>query len=245
MADDGPMTIGRFADLSGLSIHALRHYDDVGLLIPDEVDPSSGYRRYRREQVRTARLVRALRWVDLPIDDVRAVIGDSDGELTRQTLNRHRQRLERRRGRLAAQITDVDRFLEEGLTMAPDKPGCRPVQIKIAVEDMTASIAFYREAFGFRYDVTRRTEDEDHSSFVFGTYGQDDFFLIHLLDDTGEVDRPGPSTLGLLVDDLAAVHARAIAAGGTEVVSPRSPEGMPRCSAVRDPSGNWVWLYQD
>jgi YhhN family len=21
-------------------------------------------------------------------------------------------------------------------------------------------------------------------------------------------------------------------------------EGMPRCSAVRDPSGNWIWLYQ-
>jgi predicted enzyme related to lactoylglutathione lyase len=93
--------------------------------------------------------------------------------------------------------------------------------------------------------VTRRTEDEDHSSFVFGTYGQDGFFLIHLQDDPGEVDRLGPSTFGLLVDDLETVHARAIGAGGTEVVSPRSPEGMPRASAIRDPSGNWVWLYQD
>lgn len=40
------MTIGRFAHLSGLTVHALRHYDDVGLLTPDVVDPASGYRRY-------------------------------------------------------------------------------------------------------------------------------------------------------------------------------------------------------
>jgi DNA-binding transcriptional MerR regulator len=245
MDDDRPMTIGRFAELSGLSIHALRHYDDVGLLRPAEVDRGSGYRRYRRDQVRIARLIRALRWVDLPVDDVRTVLEDLDGGRSRQTLMRHRERLQRRKNHLDARISDVDRFLQEGLTMPTDRAGCRPVQIKITVEDMAAAIAFYREAFGFRYDVTRRTEDEDHSSFVFGTYGQDGFFLIHLQADPGEVDRLGPSTFGLLVDDLETVHARAIGAGGTEVVAPCNPEGMPRASAIRDPSGNWVWLYQD
>jgi len=33
-------------------------------------------------------------------------------------------------------------------------------------------------------------------------------------------------------------------AGATGVVAPHDPEGMPRCSAVRGPSGNWIWLYQ-
>lgn len=36
------MTIGRFAQLSGLSIHALRHYDDVGLLEAAVVDADAG-----------------------------------------------------------------------------------------------------------------------------------------------------------------------------------------------------------
>ena len=31
------MTIGRFARISGLSVHTLRHYDDVGILTPAEV----------------------------------------------------------------------------------------------------------------------------------------------------------------------------------------------------------------
>jgi DNA-binding transcriptional MerR regulator len=40
------LTIGRFARLTGLSIHALRHYDDVSLLIPAHTDPQTGYRHY-------------------------------------------------------------------------------------------------------------------------------------------------------------------------------------------------------
>lgn len=126
----------------------------------------------------------------------------------------------------------------------PAVAGCRPVQIKLAVDDTDEAIGFYREAFGFRYDLTRRTQDADYSSFVFGTYGQDGFFLLHLKSDPSDADRPGPTTFGLSVEDLDEFHARALAAGGTEVAPPHNPEGMPRCSAVKDPSGKWIWLCQ-
>jgi DNA-binding transcriptional MerR regulator len=39
------LSIGVFALVSGLSINALRHYDDLGLLRPAVVDPLTGYRR--------------------------------------------------------------------------------------------------------------------------------------------------------------------------------------------------------
>ena len=81
--------------------------------------------------------------------------------------------------------------------------GTRPVQLKIAVDDVDEAIAFYQKAFGFHYDVTRRTDEGDYSSFMFSKYGERDFFLIHLLDEAA-VDRPGPTTFGLLVDDLDA-----------------------------------------
>ena len=92
--------------------------------------------------------------------------------------------------------------------------------------------------------MTRRAEDADHSSFIFGEYGQEGFFLVHLNADSVDTDRPGPTTFGLLVDDLDARHSRALAAGATEAVPPRDRPGMPRSSAVKDPSGNWIWLYQ-
>lgn len=237
------LTIGRFAHICGLSVHTLRHYDDIGLLVPAEVDASTGYRRYRRDQVRDARLIQALRWIDLPIEELRAVLVDPGGQTAHQVLLNHRQRLQRQQSRLAARIQDVDHYLEKGITMSPIT-GSRPVQLKIPVDDTDAAIAFYQQAFGFHYEVTRRTEDEEYSSFLFGKYGESDFFLLHLLADPTQADRLGPTTFGLLVEDLTETHARALAAGATEIAPPHDTEGMPRCSAVKDPSGNWIWLYQ-
>jgi DNA-binding transcriptional MerR regulator len=108
MADDELLTIGRFARISGLSVHTLRHYDDIDLLTPVDVDPDTGYRRYRRDQVRSARLIQALRWIDLPLDQVRPVMADVTGEATPQILNAHRGRLSRQANLLAARVADVD-----------------------------------------------------------------------------------------------------------------------------------------
>lgn len=48
------MNIGEFAQLTGLSIKALRRYDEQGLLRPAVVDPWSRYRRYSAPQLDTA-----------------------------------------------------------------------------------------------------------------------------------------------------------------------------------------------
>jgi DNA-binding transcriptional MerR regulator len=53
--------IGRFARLSGLSVGALRHYDELDLLRPADVDRFTGYRRYRTEQLEIARAIGLLR----------------------------------------------------------------------------------------------------------------------------------------------------------------------------------------
>ena len=126
----------------------------------------------------------------------------------------------------------------------PGVSGCRPVQIKIAVDDADSSVAFYQKAFGLDYRVARRTQSHEGRAFTFGTYGGDDFFLLWLLDEPGRCDRPGTSNFSFLVGDLDGTHARAIDAGATEVCPPRDAEGMPRNSAVKDPSGNWIGLAQ-
>ncbi|GAA3158787.1 MerR family DNA-binding transcriptional regulator [Nonomuraea salmonea] len=46
--NDGYLPIGRFARLCRLSVKRLRHYDELGLLVPAHVDPDSGYRHYRQ-----------------------------------------------------------------------------------------------------------------------------------------------------------------------------------------------------
>lgn len=67
------LTIGAFARASGLSPKALRLYDELGLLPPDRVDPASGYRYYRPEQLERARLVAWLRRLGMPLTRIRTV----------------------------------------------------------------------------------------------------------------------------------------------------------------------------
>ena len=45
------LRIGEFSKLSRVSIRMLRHYDDIGLLKPAEIDHFTGYRYYREEQL--------------------------------------------------------------------------------------------------------------------------------------------------------------------------------------------------
>lgn len=87
------------------------------------------------------------------------------------------------------------------------------------------------------------TSDADFAGYQFGTYGQPGFFL-PVLADTSSYDHPTRSTFGLTVTDLDDTHRRALQGGGVEAVPVSTPPGMPRNSAITDPDGNWIWLYQ-
>ena len=64
------LTIGVFARRSRLSLKALRLYERLGLLSPAMIDPDNGYRRYREDQLFTARLIVDLRRLDMPLSEV-------------------------------------------------------------------------------------------------------------------------------------------------------------------------------
>ncbi|MGH0028267.1 MAG: MerR family transcriptional regulator [Myxococcota bacterium] len=78
---DNHMPIGRFARSCRLSVKALRHYDELGLLAPALVDPASGYRYYTRAQARDAVMIGMLRSLDLPLAVIRRALDAEPGEL--------------------------------------------------------------------------------------------------------------------------------------------------------------------
>ncbi|MGH3585592.1 MAG: MerR family transcriptional regulator [Pseudonocardia sp.] len=80
---------------SGLTVSALRFYDGAGVLTPASVDPDTGYRYYRPDQVRVARLVAALRRVGMPLATIREVLAARDDPATADALlDEHLRRLE-------------------------------------------------------------------------------------------------------------------------------------------------------
>jgi DNA-binding transcriptional MerR regulator len=101
---DGLIPIGRFARLSGLSIGALRHYDELDLLRPAEVDEWTAYRRYRPEQLETARAIARLRDLDLSIEEIRAVLAADDPAEQRRLIGEQRRRAQARADRLHYQL---------------------------------------------------------------------------------------------------------------------------------------------
>jgi DNA-binding transcriptional MerR regulator len=84
------LTIGEFAGITGVSVKALRHYDEKGVLRPAEVDDRTGYRRYGEGQVRTGVLVRALRDAGVPLPEVADAITVG---ATEEAILAHRERV--------------------------------------------------------------------------------------------------------------------------------------------------------
>jgi DNA-binding transcriptional MerR regulator len=112
----GLMPIGEFARLARLTVKAVRHYDAEGLLVPASVDPRSGYRYYRAEQVRTATTIALLRGLDVPLPVVRQVLSAPDDITVAALLGEQRERL-------AAELARREQALRtlDALRRAPER----------------------------------------------------------------------------------------------------------------------------
>jgi DNA-binding transcriptional MerR regulator len=114
------VTIGTFARLTGLTPKALRHYDAIGLLRPVDVTPN-GYRAYDRAQAEAGRLIRRLRDLDVPLEDIRGVLDDPDQ--TTKRLLAYAREVEAdlfRRQRVLHQLRHLSEEEEHAMTPSTD-----------------------------------------------------------------------------------------------------------------------------
>jgi DNA-binding transcriptional MerR regulator len=88
------LTIGEFSRITHLSVKTLRHYHEVGLLEPVDVDPGTGYRHYTTGQIPTAQVIRRFRSLNMPVEAVKAVLTAPDHEARIALIAAHLNRLE-------------------------------------------------------------------------------------------------------------------------------------------------------
>lgn len=150
-------SIGDFATFTQVSVRALRFYDQQGLLAPAHVDPRTGYRYYRADQVGEVARILALRDVGLTLAQVREVL---DAGATAQVVREH---LARRRTEIAHLRAQVDRQLAA-------------VEGRLALLDGGPPM--------HQYDVTTRTAppvvlaavgrtvDQDEPGVLFAAFGE-------------------------------------------------------------------------
>jgi DNA-binding transcriptional MerR regulator/effector-binding domain-containing protein len=106
------LAIGDFSRMTHLSVKALRHYHDVGLLEPAEIDPASGYRFYEPGQVRTAQVIRRFRDLGMPLDEIKAVLQAADVKARNELIIAHMQRLESQLAQTQSMVASLRSLLD-------------------------------------------------------------------------------------------------------------------------------------
>jgi DNA-binding transcriptional MerR regulator/effector-binding domain-containing protein len=145
------VTIGDFSRASHLSVKTLRHYHEVGLLEPSEVDPGNGYRYYSERQIPQAQVIRRLRGLQMPVAEVRAVLAASDPEERNQLIVAHLDRLEAELDRTRAAVGELRDLLERPDSAAAVELRSVPATPAIAIAETVARediLAWWQGALG-------------------------------------------------------------------------------------------------
>jgi DNA-binding transcriptional MerR regulator len=129
------LRIGEFARLGGVSIKTLRYYDEIGLLKPSHVDPTSGYRYYGLGQLDRLHRIVALRELGFGLAQVARVLDErySPGQ-ARALLEELRGEVERRIAEDRARLAMIDVSLGVGIA-----PGRQPM-VRRAAPEIVATV---------------------------------------------------------------------------------------------------------
>ena len=113
------LSIGDFSRATHLSIKTLRHYHRLGLLEPSEVDPDTGYRRYTTVQIPAAQVIRRFRDLDMPLEQIRAVLEAPDLRSRNRLITAHLTRLEQELARTQGAVASLRHLLADPADIAP------------------------------------------------------------------------------------------------------------------------------
>lgn len=141
------LSIGDLARHTRVSVRMLRHYDALGLVTPEQVDQSTGYRWYSASQVGRVNALIALKALGFTLDQCRVILDDQVSvEQLRGMLRLRQAELEQQIRADTEGLTEVGRRLrsiERGLTMTNDTlqikalPALRLAQVRAEVNDTT------------------------------------------------------------------------------------------------------------
>jgi MerR family transcriptional regulator, thiopeptide resistance regulator len=109
-------TVGQVADVFGVTVRTLHHYDELGLLVPSERS-AAGYRLYTDADLRRLQQIVVYRRLELPLDEIASLLaGDED---PRAHLRRQREAVMTRLDELTDIVVAIDRALEREMDDRP------------------------------------------------------------------------------------------------------------------------------
>ncbi len=163
------LRIGDFARRAGVTVRSLRHYEELGLLRPEWVDPDTGYRWYATYQVGTVNRLVALKELGFTLEQCRVLLDEQlSVEQLRGMLRLRRAEIQQRIASDTARLDEVAKRLtsiERGLTVTNSTlefkplPALRLAQVSAEVNDTVEIPTATRELFE---TLTARLESAGH-----------------------------------------------------------------------------------
>lgn len=107
------VSIGDFSRMTYLSVKALRHYHDIGLLEPARVDETTGYRSYDTGQIPIAQVIRRFRELDMPLEQVKEVVDAPDLAARNRAIVAYLERMEAQLDHTRETVASLRALLED------------------------------------------------------------------------------------------------------------------------------------
>lgn len=112
--------IGEFSKVSNITVRTLRHYEKVGLLLPDKVDQQSGYRYYKAQQLSILNQIKLLQQVGLSLESIKEIIDSQDLDILNHYYELREQEIRQELLALNTKkklVNELKKQLKEGLSM--------------------------------------------------------------------------------------------------------------------------------
>lgn len=148
------VSIGRFSQLTGLTIKALRLYDRLGLLQPAVVDFPSGFRYYGLDQMAQASQIRFLRSLEMPLEEIRVILSTPDPRIAERYLLTHQQRIEERISRDRHILTLLNPLIEQNRSQRKER--CMEHEQEKEQKDESKSTAYQCSFCGKNHHEVKR-----------------------------------------------------------------------------------------
>ena len=101
------MKVKQVAELVGISVRTLHHYDEIGLLTPEETT-DAGYRYYSEQNLETLQQILFFKELDFPLKEIKEILSDPSFD-RQQALQLHRKLLLEKRERIDQMIATIDK----------------------------------------------------------------------------------------------------------------------------------------
>ena len=103
------MKVKEVADLVGISVRTLHHYNEIDLLIPDEIT-EAGYRIYSQENLQQLQQILFFRELGFPLKKIKVIIHEPTFN-KEEALGLHRRSLLEKRKKIGWLLETIDKTL--------------------------------------------------------------------------------------------------------------------------------------